>query len=154
MNNYLRTTSTPRVQTSRILQKHAYRAALNLIIDLGNQFKNVPPKVSISAINAAAVLLCCSAAYRNTPGPLTSTQLSASSPLSFDDPNQLHEQMKLQSKIDDIERKMADARRRHRSASAILITDPGNAAAKGQMEHADRDLDDLQRDLNQVLFNK
>ena len=63
MNNYLRTTSTPRVQASRILQKHAYRAALNLIIDLGNQFKNVPPKVSISALNAAAVLLCCCPAY-------------------------------------------------------------------------------------------
>ena len=129
-------------------QQQERKAANNLLRELARAHKLLPRKTILAALQVAALL----SLRANPPCPGRGgayARFITSTPLSVDE-SDIHDQIKLQEKIDDIERKRDGAKQQLRMAEAMLLIDSGNATAKSQMNSAKNELDILERQLRLI----
>ncbi len=133
-------------------QQQERKAVNNLLHELARACEFLPHKTLLAALQVASLL----SLPANSPWPGQSAgyaRLLASTPLSVDE-SELHQQMKLQTKINAIEQERSRVQQQYDIAYTTSTIDPGNTTAKAQMSSAKNKLDSLERQLKQLKFNK
>ena len=133
-------------------QQQERKAINNLLHELARTHKFLPRKAILAALQVAALL----SLRANPPCPGQGgayARFITSPPLSADE-SDIHDQMKLQTEINAIQQKRDSAQQRYKIADTNYRIDPSNATAKAELDRTNNELDSLERQLNQVKFNK
>ena len=133
-------------------QQQERKAVNNLLRELARAHKLLPRKTILAALQVAALL----SLRANPPCPGRGgayARFITSPPLSADE-SDIHDQMKLQTEINAIQQKRDSAQQRYKIADTNYRIDPSNATAKAELDRTNNELDSLERQLNQVKFNK